>query len=406
MTTSQSLTAETINAWADDTQGPVALILKQRLLPVDGEGGIIFPPTYANIGYSIDTLADGTKVAQIDSVPSQANRREPLFRKDGYKHLVPQIEIDLGKSKDGDFERRVSLLDLAHRAGDAVVRSSDLAKEIDAAFKTLLRSHDAGPLAKLAPTSLIFGVWDSRGTQAKLPRLVRSVIRAEDVQVLHGAAQYNSIWKLLSDEQKQALEDDPNAGRNGEKLAEVGFKDVPAIFRKTDDKNDEARVLGGVIARGPITCQITINFIALRSICGADANSTKNLRRYLLGLALMAATADLELYLREGCLLRYADDDEEPWEAVPRRGKSTFFCFSSEKDKEIISSYAKQVADTFGVEKPKNERFVFDIDKAKALLEPKKGKKADGKGATRKKGKKGDELEHVEMDIEESDSED
>ena len=30
---------------------------------------------------------------------------------------------------------------------------------------------------------------------------------------------------------------------------------------------------------------------------------------YLLGLSLVAATANIELVLREGCLLRYADDD-------------------------------------------------------------------------------------------------
>ena len=38
-----SLSHETINAWADDAQGPVALHLKQKLLPVEGEGGVIFP---------------------------------------------------------------------------------------------------------------------------------------------------------------------------------------------------------------------------------------------------------------------------------------------------------------------------------------------------------------------------
>ena len=56
------------------------MICKQKLLPVEGEGGVIFPPTYADIGYNIDTLSDGTKVATIDSVGSQANRMEPIFK--------------------------------------------------------------------------------------------------------------------------------------------------------------------------------------------------------------------------------------------------------------------------------------------------------------------------------------
>src|SRR6516165_8157390 len=76
-----TLSAETIDKWADDPNGPVALHLKQKLLPVEGEGAVIFPPTYADIGYNIDTLSDGTKVCTIDSVGSQANRMEPIFRR-------------------------------------------------------------------------------------------------------------------------------------------------------------------------------------------------------------------------------------------------------------------------------------------------------------------------------------
>jgi hypothetical protein len=45
--------------------------------------GVIFPPTYADIGYNIDTLADGTRVATIDTVGSQANRLEPIFKSTG-----------------------------------------------------------------------------------------------------------------------------------------------------------------------------------------------------------------------------------------------------------------------------------------------------------------------------------
>lgn len=380
MTDLQTLTTETLNAWAKDGQNTVALILKQRLLPVDGEGGIVFPPTYADIGYSIDTLSDGTKVAQIDSVPSQANRMEPLFKQDCYKHLVPQIEFDLGKNKDDDSERIVSLLELAHRAGDAVVRSSNLAGEMDAAFKAILRKHDAGPLAKLAPTSLLFGAWDSRGTQVKRPRIVRSFIRAENIEVLHGAAQYNSVWKLLSDEQKNELKEyrdtlNKKAGGKKVKLSEKGFNDVPAVFRKTDKIsktnkdghiNDEARVLGGIVARGPITRQVTLNFIALHSVRGADDEATMKLRRYLLGLALVAATADMECYLREGCLLRYADADDT-WEAVPRRGQSAFFRLSTADGRKTILDFASAAAEAFEVVKPKG-RYEFSIKQAKALL--------------------------------------
>ena len=58
------------------------------------------------------------------------------------------------------------------------------------AFKEVLKGN-ALKMAKIAPTSLVFGVWDSRDTQAKLPRLVASTIRAFDVQTLTRSAQFN-----------------------------------------------------------------------------------------------------------------------------------------------------------------------------------------------------------------------
>ncbi|MFO1113513.1 MAG: hypothetical protein U1E35_06525 [Rhodospirillales bacterium] len=39
-----------------------------------------FRATYADIGYNIDTLSAGTKVATIDSAGAQANRLGPLFK--------------------------------------------------------------------------------------------------------------------------------------------------------------------------------------------------------------------------------------------------------------------------------------------------------------------------------------
>jgi CRISPR-associated protein Csb1 len=195
-----ALTADIINSWADSPNGAVALHLKQKLLPVEGEGAVIFPPTYA-IGegkspYNIDTLSDGTKVCTIDSVGSQANRMEPMFKaaapdepENPLAKLVPQIDIAYGNQK------KISILDAGHRLGDAIVRTSksdkfDLPRAAREAFDDFLRG-DATAIAKLAPTSLVFGVWDSRDTQAKLPRIVQSVIRAWDVSELKRSAQYN-----------------------------------------------------------------------------------------------------------------------------------------------------------------------------------------------------------------------
>jgi CRISPR-associated protein Csb1 len=347
-------TTKLFDSWLA-ADGPVALRLRQKLLPVEADEsgrGVIFPPTYADIGYNIDTLSDGTRVATIDTVGSQANRLEPIFKSTGKTNdgtelnplasLVPQIEIVLHKKatakkgKDGGdgtdqhIEKR-SLLDIAHRSADAVVLASPtLAPEIAKAFEALRRNKgNAAPLAAIAPTSLVFGVWDSRGgTGEKRPRLVRSIIRAWDVEVLHSAAQFNSVWKALSEEhQKELAAEERKKGKL--ELSAVGLKDAPATFRKTDKipqfvggaPNPEARVLGGVLVKGAIERDVTINLVALRGLRGEDDSETKELHKYLLGLALLAATADLELFLREGCLLRYANDDT--WTKVPRRGEPT-----------------------------------------------------------------------------------
>jgi len=397
------------DGWADK-DGHVALYLKQKLLPVEGEDGVIFPPTYADIGYNIDTLSDGTKVATIDSVGSQANRMEPMFKSTGKNDdgeelnplaaLVPQVEIILNvKEKDGEkHERRQSLLDLAHRSADAVVKATpSLAKIITPAFVALNRHGNAGPLCSVAPTSLLFGVWDSRdGTGEKRPRLVRSIIRAWDVDVLHSAAQFNSIWKSLDEETQQALKEE--AEKKKTELSEVGLADAPATFRKTDKvaqfisgaPNLEARVLGGVLAKGPIERHVTINLVALRSLRGVNED-TKQIQRYLLSLALLAASTELDMFLREGCLLRYADEKDE-WNEVPRRGEpKPIKNFPSRND---LVDFAKKSVEPFKAKWPKDENehpypleHTFGLDAAKGLLSKSEAKRAAKKG----KGKAGND---------------
>ena len=325
MTAQQPLTHAVMNQWADDMNGPVALCLKQQLLPVEGEGGVIFPPTYADIGYNLDTLSDGTKVVTIDSVGSQANRMEPVFKREPYKKLVPQIDIGYGEGKT------LSIFDAGHRLGDAVVRSTELDKEAQDAFLACRDKGDASKLAKLAPTSIVFGAWDSRDTQAKLPRIVQSVIRAWDVDVLRRSAQYNpaldyAAIEVFSEDDKQKAE-----GKKESPLAQRGFVHVPA-----------SGALGGVVARGPIARDVTVNLIALRRLDGNDAEA---LRRYILGLALVAAIEPIEAFLRQGCLL-VADPANVPaWNLVHRDGRREAVSLHA----STVLKYAQLAAAAFGV---------------------------------------------------------
>lgn len=333
--------------WATAKDGPVALVCKQKLLPVEGDGGVIFPPTYADVGYNLDLLSDGTSVATIDSVGSQANRMEPLFKpnregetENPFAKLVPQIEVLL------EDKAKVSLLDAGHRLGDALIRCSGIGEKAKAAFEAFLGSGDAYQIAKLAPTSLVFGVWDSRDTSAKLPRIVQSVIRAWDVNPICRSAQYNppvdySALEVFSEEEKAKQEGDPKSP-----LAKRGFVHVPA-----------GQALGGVIARGPILRNVTVNLIALRRLNVGSQGSA--LAKYILGLALVAATDPGEAFLRQGCLL--VPDPEAPavWEAIHRDGKHE----PAALDTQLALEYARNAAAAFGVGESMQVRFLKDLAK-------------------------------------------
>ncbi len=376
-----------INNWCDKQDGPVALHLKQMLLPVeDGDHAVIYPPTYADIGYNIDSLSDGTKVATIDSVGSQANRIEPIFKEEPYAALVPQITIEIStktkgkkKKEDESYVVKRSLLDLAHRSADATVYACPtLGPEIKNAFKALNASNDAGPLCRIAPTSLLFGVWDSRGgTGEKRPRIVRSIIRAWDVDLLHSAAQFNSIRKILDESVLNELQDEAKKKKN-KKLSDVGLDDAPAVFRRLKGNaakempeyrdgypNPERRVLGGVLVRGAIERDVTINLSALRRLEGANDKETQAIQRYILSLALIAATADFDLYLREGCHLRLLEEDK--WQMVPRRGDPKGIDLTSKQALETVAKYAKEAVKGFNSEFNKSAREKFDKNWAAKL---------------------------------------
>lgn len=348
-----ALNDETIRSWTDP-KGPVALVLKEQLMPVEGERSVLFPPTYADIGYNIDVLSDGTKVVTIDSVGSQANRIEPVFGSDPeLRDLVPNcvIEIEDGKS--------VSLLEVGHRLGDAIVRSSTLKDEAQRAFNTFLSTGDATAIAKLAPTSLIFGVWDSRDTQAKLPRIVQSVIRAWDVDELKRSAQYSppvdySKMQVFSEEEKEKSEGDPKSP-----LAKRGFVAVPATG-----------ALGGVVARGPIVREVTVNLIALRRLKAKEDPAA--LRGYVLGLCLVAATEPLDGFLRQGCLL-VPKPGQAKWEQVARTGERVEVALTNGEARRIAFTAAKD----FGVGASKVAK--FDRSLAKGDLSDKESKKKPAK---------------------------
>ncbi len=326
------------------TDNFAALVIREFLEPVEGPDGVLFPATYAAAedkkvfpgGYNIDPPEGDKNVCLVDSVGSQANRIEPIFGKPDYAHLVPQYSVKAG-------EKSVSILEAGHRAGDALVRCTPLQKDLQNAFKDVLKGN-AEPLARIAPTSLVFGVWDSRDTQAKLPRLVASTIRAFDVKRLKRSAQFNPSTDYIGDK----LLEDTTDKKVKDAYAERGFVHVPATGSH-----------GGVIATGEIRRDATLSLAALRLLAaGSDEAKTRALRRYILGLSLVAFTSNASTYLRQGCNL------------VPGEKPRVFNLVHSDGTREAQNltladalKYATAAAKDFGVAKGKE--VTFDTSLAK-----------------------------------------
>jgi len=332
------------DAWITES-GPSALVLKEYLEPAAGPGDVIFPPTFAppegekvSAGYVID--GDGDKsVCLLDSVGSQANRLEPVFKKAEYCELVPQVQI---RVKD----RVINLLDVGHRAADALVRSTELAGELEEAFRKCA-AGDATSLAKIAPTSLVFGAWDSRASQAKVPRLVDSTVRAFGVRRLNRSAQYFSA--LEKDEVEALLETDTQKQRKP--LSKAGFLDAPSGLTH-----------GGVIVEGDIVRTTIVNLTALRALGSATDDEGTKLRRYILGLALVAALAPIDSFLRQGCLLVRAPEQTLESTLVYRDGRREARCVEVEE----AAAFAKAAASEFEV--GPGREVTFDPKAARELV--------------------------------------
>lgn len=334
--------------------GPAAVVLKQWLKPVGDE--VIFPPTYAapkgdadeRPRYNLDRFRENgvveRSVCVIDSIASQANRIEPAFETLAEGKLVPQIVVTAEKTGES-----INLLAAGHRIADAIVRFSGLREDIEKVFKARLKG-DSLPLAKLAPTSLIFGVWDSRSSGVKVPRLLNSIIRAHNVDQHTRSAQYVPALKDYADAGVAA-----EAGEKGlRKLADEGMAAVPATG-----------ALGGVTVHGDLVRDASLNLATLRDITAGEAKQTRSLQRYLLGLSLVALSYfdNKTLNLRQGCQL-VADKD--------RRGTRTLiFADGTDKPFELTRddaiAFATAAAEAFKVG-PDRRDVKFDTKLAKAAL--------------------------------------
>lgn len=346
--------------WLEETNLPVAIVLRETLEPVEGADAIVFPPTFAKGDkaphpYQIDELRDDSQdataenfnICDIDTVGSQANRMESIFTKPQLSALVPPITIMAG-------DQKAKLVEVGHRIADAVVRFSDHDEFVRGVIADLKERNDATALAKFAPTSLLFGFWDSRDSGFKAGRILSSTIRATNVSVVSRSGQYKKTFD------PKKLDLDPKL-----KLADIGLDDVPFPGNKKDAKavvridGEIVGAHGGVQINGDIIRRAQINLVGLRALEAQNNEDTMKLRRYIFGLALVAGRCQTNYALRQGCHLVLKRGAPIECSLIYPNGERKDFTW----DLGDAYKFALQAAEDFGV--GETRQIIFDKAKAK-----------------------------------------
>lgn len=209
----------------------------------------------------------------------------------------------------------------------------------------------------------MFGAWDSRDTGAKLPRLIESRIDAYGVEKRQRAAQFFAALDYV----EAKLLDASTQKKELDQRSQAGFRDSPS-----------GRVPGGVelIEGGSIMRTITIHLAAVHRLgAGTDEDRGTRLRRYILGLAVTAATGPLAMFLRQGCsLVPPKEGAAHRWVAVNFDGSETEF----DVPHTAARAYTETARDRFFPNGVKAE--TWNATKALAQAEVKKRAKGEDEG--------------------------
>ncbi|MBF0613327.1 MAG: type I-U CRISPR-associated protein Cas7, partial [Magnetococcales bacterium] len=340
----------------------IAVVFRQILEPVEGKSVAIFPPTYpANketskhrmeTPYTVNRpLSDGRfAYCDIDSVQSQANRMEMAIATT-LGDLLPNHRVEAGS-------HIVGINELPHRIADAAIRATPLEEEIRKAFLEYSKGNPT-LIASLSPLSLLFGAWDSRDTQIKIPRVVRSEIRATQVDVLTRSAQFSGIF---TKEDLKLSDEDWKEGAN------IGFAPTPSV-----DKH------GGVVVHGEIIRTASIHLGALRKY---SLNAEDLLPCYLLGLAMAGVMESAKDYnLRSGCWLVPTPTSESNWTKVRTDGLRELIMLDGKKlvkeTREVAENWSRKTGISLGGETISH---IVDPERTNNMLHPSDKKKQTRSG--------------------------
>ena len=375
--TRQQLTLETLRNLVDG--GAVAIRGKAMLEPAGGPGDKVFPPTHsiddrrpppgARYAFEKRVMPGGQLVdcVLLDSVQSQANRMEEALQAlwSERRIALPVITVDFADV--APEVGRVTSLTAPHRIADALLRDSQLGDTLFR-YTTLGRSfvdasvRNAGPLFRVCPTALVFGIWDSTGPKgglgAKFARLlvgeivgvdavcgVKTSSRIDPAAIMRDAATIYVARERDADGNPTWTTDAAAAEVEGGKPRKWGSKEnngTPAGINHGNIPPSIDAVAGGVTIDHAEHC-VVLSLAGLRrlSFGGGDREA----RTVLAALALLGALAaeDRGHDLRSRCLLvpRAGGDGALQLEAVGKDGHVQALALTLD---EAIALYAEAVA--------------------------------------------------------------
>jgi CRISPR-associated protein Csb1 len=348
----------------------VAIRARAVLEPAGGPGDKVFPPTHsvrdseksAGAKYAFETRRrDGHDVTCVllDSVQSQANRMEEALQAlwADKRLTLPVIEVDL--SKIAPDVGKVTSLTAPHRVADALLRDSLVDGEailfrmskVGKSF-TDASPRNAGPLFKVCPTGLVFGIWDSTGPKgglgAKFARALTSEIvgigakpgvktasRIDPAGIVTASATIyvsadpevaGSPW---THDVLEAKPIDPKKPPKSEKDSALGEKwgskekaGKPSSINHSNVPPTIDSLAGGVT----IDCAehtVVLSLAALRRRGFTEGSSEARMVLAALGLVAVLAAESRGHDLRSRCFLVPRQGQALAFEAVARDGSST-----------------------------------------------------------------------------------
>lgn len=362
-------------------QSAAALRYRARLQPAGGPGDKVFPPTYSGKSqndpprYAEEKRRiDGETVdcVHLDSVQSQANRMEEALQEAAQEGIItlPRVEVDFRAKaeqllKDAKSEEDkasledlkkvgvISSLDAPHRLADAILRDSRDEKNkqfrdtVEGDLLNTASLKNASGLFGIAPTSLLFGIWDSAGPRGGLGVKFQRAIVSELVAVGATVGEKSSsridplgivlnAGPLFSDGKTGGWTLDAKAGKK------IGKEGKPSEANHGNVTPTVTEVNGGVTFDYALQTTV-ISLPALRRLqFPVDNKQSKDIdiiaQTVLAALGLAAATLTISkgISLRSRCDL-VPEPDGAHWELVKADGNTEEFKINSDEACKILN---------------------------------------------------------------------